>query len=47
TLALASLALALYARRSERPNLFWGFVWFAVVDIVLTLTLYGPAFFGD
>lgn len=46
-LALASLAIALYARRSERPNLFWGFVWFVVVDILLTLTLYGPAFFGD
>lgn len=43
----AASATALYARRSERPNLFWGFAWFAGVDIVLTLTLYGPAFFGD
>ncbi len=45
--AAAAGATALYVRRSERPNLFWGFAWFAGVDILLTLTLYGPAFFGD
>lgn len=45
--ALAAGATALYARRGTRPNLFWGFAWFAGVDILLTLTLYGPAFFGD
>jgi len=43
----AAGATALYARRGARPSLFWGFAWFAGVDILLTLTLYGPAFFGD
>ncbi|MGC8837603.1 MAG: hypothetical protein ACP5UM_04215 [Anaerolineae bacterium] len=46
-LAAAAGATALYARKGARPNLFWGFAWFAGVDILLTLTLYGPAFFGD
>jgi len=44
---IAAIVVAVYARRAQRPSLFWGFICFVMVDAALTLTIYGPAFFGD
>jgi len=45
-LALAFGVLLIYARRSEKPILFWGFFTFALSDALFTMLLYGPGFFG-
>jgi hypothetical protein len=45
-LALAGLAVYLYARRAERPTIFMSFLIFAMTDVVLTMVLYSPGFFG-
>jgi len=44
-LLMALGVLSFYVRRSRSPHLFWGFIIFAVSDAVLTLLMYGPAFF--
>lgn len=43
----AALALVLYIRRAARPSLFIGFFIFTLTDVLLTLMLYGPGFFGE
>ncbi|NLE75930.1 MAG: hypothetical protein GX605_04160, partial [Chloroflexi bacterium] len=46
-IALAALAaVVLYTRRSSRPTLLWGFIWFVAVDFFLSIALYGPSFFA-
>ena len=45
-LALAFVALAIYARRSGYPRLFVGFFVFALSDALFTMLFYGPGFFG-
>jgi len=45
-LLLALLAVYFYARRAERATIFRAFFIFVLVDVVLTLVLYAPGFFG-
>jgi hypothetical protein len=45
-LVLAGLAVYIYTRRAERPTIFLSFLVFALVDVVLTMVLYSPGFFG-
>ena len=45
-LALAGLAVYIYMRRAERATIFVSILVFAGVDVVLTLVLYSPGFFG-
>lgn len=45
-LGVALAAVYLYSRRSERATIFKGYLIFALVDVLLTLGLYAPGFFG-
>jgi hypothetical protein len=45
-LLLALGALALYARRSDSPTLFKGYLIFALTDGILTVVLYAPGLFN-
>jgi hypothetical protein len=39
-------AVYIYARRAERATIFVAYLVFAATDVVLTLVLYSPGFFG-
>jgi hypothetical protein len=45
-LAIAGLGVYIYTRRAERPTIFVSFLIFASLDVVLTMVLYSPGFFG-
>jgi hypothetical protein len=45
-LAIALGAVYVYTRRSERSTIFVAYLVFALTDVVLTLVLYSPGFFG-
>jgi hypothetical protein len=45
-LCVALAAVYVYARRAERATIFVAYLVFALVDVVLTLALYSPGFFG-
>jgi hypothetical protein len=46
-LALALAVVYLYVRRAERATIFVAYLFFALTDVALTLTLYSPGFFGS
>ena len=46
-LLVALAAVYIYARRAERATIFVAYLVFALTDVVLTLVLYAPGFFGD
>lgn len=47
-LLLASLGVVyFYMRRAERATIFKAYLFFALTDVVLTLVLYSPGFFGS
>lgn len=46
-LALALLSVLIYLRCAERATIFVAFLVFALVDVLLTLVLYAPGFFGQ
>ena len=45
-LGMALAAVYIYARRAARATIFAAYLVFALVDVVLTLVLYSPGFFG-
>jgi hypothetical protein len=45
-LLVALAAVYVYARRAERATIFVAYLIFALTDVVLTLILYSPGFFG-
>jgi hypothetical protein len=45
-LCVALAAVYIYARRAERATIFVAYLVFALTDVVLTLVLYSPGFFG-
>jgi hypothetical protein len=45
-LCVALAAVYIYARKAERATIFVAFFVFALTDVVLTLVLYAPGFFG-
>jgi hypothetical protein len=46
-LAIALGMVYLYVRRAERATIFKSYLFFALTDVVLTLVLYSPGFFGS
>jgi hypothetical protein len=46
-LAVALGVVYLYTRRAERATIFKAYLFFALTDVVLTLVLYSPGFFGS
>ena len=45
-LCIALGAVYVYARKAERATIFVAYLVFALTDVVLTLALYSPGFFG-
>jgi len=46
-LVIALAVVYLYVRRAERATIFAAYLFFALTDVVLTLVLYSPGFFGS
>ena len=46
-LLLSLAAVYVYGRRAERATIFKAYLVFALTDVVLTLVLYSPGFFGS
>jgi hypothetical protein len=46
-LLVALAAVYIYGRRAERATIFKAYLVFALTDVVLTLVLYSPGFFGS
>jgi hypothetical protein len=46
-LAIALGVVYVYVRRAERATIFVAYLVFALTDVVLTLVLYAPGFFGS
>jgi hypothetical protein len=46
-LAIALVVVYVYTRRAQRATIFKSYLFFALTDVVLTLVLYSPGFFGS
>jgi hypothetical protein len=46
-LLIALGVVYVYARRAQRATIFKSYLFFALTDVVLTLVLYSPGFFGS
>jgi hypothetical protein len=46
-LVVALAVVFFYVRRAERATIFVAYLFFALTDVVLTLVLYSPGFFGS